>query len=1014
MYNFSHIPIPPLFPVSDAAVLRPWFSLEKLDQGLQLIREEKIGEFHCLRTATGALIDREAPVLLQFERNDRLHQGFTVKDTHCSLCRRRRDREGCVHAAALAILSLTHPAPGARAIPIPLGFAQSGWQKLGTFLFEWQNRTRTAARQSQTDGGIRLEITAAEGQLMAVIPHTWTAWALMLLARKRTETATAPEGLALLDHQLQILTKTAAETALSATGDTGIGWQRDSSFWLWLARMLYIFHGAALPALQWHGPASGFSLQLGTEQEAGSLRVDLPPEKTWELMKKIDLPAAPAILPPAEECYRLFFNADDLLEVSPSIRLADGRLFSRQELADRRFSAAFFLEGEGFLPVNRLAPEGIFKNPAGPGTDLPLLGFLQHERTRDRSFTVALGDIPAFLAANRSAVVFPGNVVPPELRNLQVVELPDRLLIDDFEEEQGWCYLSCRYGLGNTSIRLADIAAARKNKLACLPGRWLKLDNTPLSWLYDLPEDRFAADGSGRIRLSYQEMLQLAAIVPQLETPEHDRSLPHKLAGLLDVAGWSEDRPPGPIPAHLRPYQRNGLAWLARLDRLGIGGLLADDMGLGKTHQALALLQHTAGQDGRNGRNLVVCPASVLLNWAEKIDTFYPGLDYAVYYGPQRDLQAALSRRLLLTTYGIARQDRDLLEPHAFDIVLLDEIQHVKNSSTASHRAVRDLNGRLKIGLTGTPVENSLQDLRSLFDLCLPGLLGSERQFERLYAQPIRDHGNAEARDRLGRLIHPFILRRSRGQVLTELPPVIDDNRLCELSDDQIALYREVIDESDRELAELLDGTGAIPYLNILAVITRLKQICCHPCLVQGCDDPGEYRSGKWDLFVELVEELIAADMKFVVFSQYTGMLDLIEAHLARLGIPFATLKGDMTAGRRQKMIERFNGDADCRVFCASLLAGGVGIDLTAARAVIHYDRWWNPAREEQATARVHRMGQKDVVQVFRLITKGTLEEKIHRLLSAKRELAASVIQEDEAGVIKQLDRRQLAELLRL
>lgn len=246
---------------------------------------------------------------------------------------------------------------------------------------------------------------------------------------------------------------------------------------------------------------------------------------------------------------------------------------------------------------------------------------------------------------------------------------------------------------------------------------------------------------------------------------------------------------------------------------------------------------------------------------------------------------------------------------------------------------------------------------------------------------------------------------------MTELPETIEDNRLCELSDDQVSLYREIIEEREKDLEELEGDSIAIPYMNILATITRLKRICCHPCLVQGSSDPQEYTSGKWDLFVELTAELLAADMKFVVFSQYTGMLHLIEQYLQMAGIRFASLKGNMPVGKRQQMIDEFNNDPDCRVFCASLLAGGVGIDLTSAQAVIHYDRWWNPAREEQATARVHRMGQKNVVQVFRLITRGTLEEKIHKLITKKRELATSLIQEDEAGIIKQMDRKQLAEL---
>ena len=498
-----------------------------------------------------------------------------------------------------------------------------------------------------------------------------------------------------------------------------------------------------------------------------------------------------------------------------------------------------------------------------------------------------------------------------------------------------------------------------------------------------------------------------------LSAPERTVPLIQQLTGLLDASGWTEDLSLTDAPPHLRGYQRNGLAWLNRLSRLGIGGLLADDMGLGKTHQGLALLQGAAKDDGSK-KMLVVCPASVVLNWAAKIDEFYRNLDYGVYYGPQRDLDKALEHGLILTTYGIVRQDLELLRLCPFDIILLDEIQHLKNRTTAIHTAVAALDGRVKIGLTGTPVENSLHDLRSLFDICLPGLLGSERQFDRLYAQPITEGGSKEARERLSRLIHPFILRRSRDQVLTELPEIIEDDRVCELSDDQIGLYREVIGEREKELEELADSSSAIPYMNILAAITRLKQICCHPCLVQGCDDSGEYDSGKWDLFVELVSELLAADMKFVVFSQYIGMIAIIEDYLKRIGIVFASLKGDMPVATRQKMITQFNTSPDCLVFCASLLAGGVGIDLTGAQAVIHYDRWWNPAREEQATARVHRMGQKSVVQVFRLITRGTLEEKIHQLIIKKRELATSLIQEDEAGIIKQLDRRQLMELLRL
>ena len=267
---------------------------------------------------------------------------------------------------------------------------------------------------------------------------------------------------------------------------------------------------------------------------------------------------------------------------------------------------------------------------------------------------------------------------------------------------------------------------------------------------------------------------------------------------------------------------------------------------------------------------------------------------------------------------------------------------------------------------------------------------------------------------RLRNLIQPFILRRNRKQVLKELPELTIDDRICELSDTQVKLYRDTVDESQELIEDLTLEEESIKYINILAMLTRLKQICNHPCLLEGCRDATQYESGKWNLFVELLSECLAANLKVVVFSQYTGMLDIIEHYLDRSTIGFASLRGSMPVASREKMIRKFSDDSECKVFCASLLAGGTGIDLVAAQVVIHYDRWWNPAKEAQATARVHRMGQKKQVQVFRLITTGTLEEKIHALLKQKQEMADSLISEDEGGVIKQLDRSHLKELFRL
>ncbi|MDH5298253.1 MAG: DEAD/DEAH box helicase, partial [Desulfobulbaceae bacterium] len=359
-------------------------------------------------------------------------------------------------------------------------------------------------------------------------------------------------------------------------------------------------------------------------------------------------------------------------------------------------------------------------------------------------------------------------------------------------------------------------------------------------------------------------------------------------------------------------------------------------------------------------------------------------------------------------------RDAHLLAALNFEVIILDEVQHLKNKKTALYRSARLLHGRVVIGLTGTPLENSVADIKAIFDLCLPGLLGSDTFFRKQYVIPIEEHEDNRRRDALARLISPFLLRRGKPQVLTELPDVIEDIRTCQLSDDQVTLYREMVEQRGRALIDSLSDTNtkALPYMKVLAVINYLKQICDHPALVAGPDTTRRYRSGKWDLFVELLDECLASSLKVVIFSHYTRMLDIIERHLDRVGIDYCGLRGNMSLGKRQQMIQRFNSEPECKVFCASLLAGGVGVDLTAAQAVIHYDRWWNAAREDQATARVHRMGQRHVVQTFKLITVGTLEEKIHALIERKRDLAQRLVLEDDAAIIKRLSRDELIELL--
>ncbi|SHO52657.1 DEAD/DEAH box helicase [Desulfopila aestuarii] len=1016
MYNLATDTIPSFLPVLEEVQLRSWFSRATLDEGLGLIRQGRISAFHVLRGCVGACIDLEASVTLQFEPSAKLSQGFVLRNNYCGLCGAGAQRKRCPHMAAVAILSLIAPWGQSQPRPVSLVYNDSFWAKIGEFFYDWLSRGKYTMRCEKQETSWFWQVEAADGRFAVHMPLSWQLLGEELFPgdMENDEAAVGKASVARLIGELQVLTMTAGERQLQNAGSVSVGWKRDNSFWSWLARMLFVGHGGAVPELSKDPVDSRFFLKLGKAGEPGSFSLELPQDRTWEVVKNIPYDEETVrILPVASECYHVFFNEENCVEVVPSLRLQDGRVLDRQEQSGSRFGGAWYLEGEGFLPISRLSAEGQFRNPCRRTTSLSLLGFLHAEEQKDIPFTVVPNDLAAFLRENEKPLHFVDNIVESQLLELEIRDFPDRLIIDSFREEGDSINLSCRYGLGTATISLGQIQAACKRKLSCLPGRlWLNLNGTPLSWFYELVEERHDAGGD-RIRLSYLELFRLTALIPKVDVTVKEEYVKKQITEMLDAERWADGSMLSRIPRHLRDYQSNGLAWLLRLVRFGIGGLLADDMGLGKTHQGLALMQLLL-EDNRKSSILVVCPASVVLHWAEKIDTFYPGLDYDVYYGPNRDLEKARPHNVIITTYGVVRQDSDRLQTLVFDVMLLDEIQQVKNHTTAIHQAVAGLNSRVKIGLTGTPVENSLQDLRSLFAICLPGLLGSERQFARQYVQPITERGSSEVRERLSRLIHPFILRRTRSQVLQELPDVIEDNRRCALSADQIILYKEVLDSKAGEFAGLSDDMVAIPYMHILAAITRLKQICCHPCLIAGGSDPAQYNCGKWDLFVELSEELLGAEMKFVVFSQYLGMLDLIEDYFRKEGIGVARLRGDMSANKRQRMIETFNTDPDSRVFCASLLAGGVGIDLTGAQAVIHYDRWWNPAKEEQATARVHRMGQRKVVQVFRLITVDTLEEKIHQLLQEKRQLAESLIHEDEACIIKQMDREQLVELFRV
>jgi SNF2 family DNA or RNA helicase len=371
---------------------------------------------------------------------------------------------------------------------------------------------------------------------------------------------------------------------------------------------------------------------------------------------------------------------------------------------------------------------------------------------------------------------------------------------------------------------------------------------------------------------------------------------------------------------------------------------------------------------------------------------------------------------VVLTSYGVLRNvlldDADALRQIVFAVVVFDEIQTLKNQDTLAHRAAAVLRADMRLGLTGTPIENTLLELANLLDLVLPGYLGNGAALRRRLAGAPGGEPSHEAVGELRRAVAPVVLRRLKSAVLEELPEKIEDVRTCDLSEEQAEQYRTALARRGGDLLAALERESEpLPYLHVFGLLNLLKQICDHPALPLGrVESYGAHRSGKWDLFVELLAESLDSGQKVVVFTQYLGMIEIMERHLGGLDVPHATLTG--RSRDRGAIVDRFNHDPACRVFLGSLKAGGTGIDLQAGSVVIHYDQWWNAAREDQATDRVHRIGQRRTVQVIKLLTEGTLEEKIAEIVERKRRLLAGAVAADDPTLAKVFTRAELIELL--
>ncbi|WP_033202755.1 MULTISPECIES: DEAD/DEAH box helicase [Streptomyces] len=479
--------------------------------------------------------------------------------------------------------------------------------------------------------------------------------------------------------------------------------------------------------------------------------------------------------------------------------------------------------------------------------------------------------------------------------------------------------------------------------------------------------------------------------------------------------GRPEISQPAALAATLRDYQLRGLDWLHRMTSLGLGGCLADDMGLGKTITVIALHLHRQTDPAAAGPTLVVCPTSLMGNWQREIEKFAPGTPVRRFHGATRDLDGLADGGFVLTTYGTMRLDAQRLAAHGWGLVVADEAQHVKNPYSATARQLRTIGARARVALSGTPVENNLSELWAILDWTTPGLLGTLGAFRTRFAAAVEGGTDPAAAERLASLVRPFLLRRRKSDpgIAPELPPKTETDRAVSLTPEQAGLYEAVV----RETLEAIAGADGMERRGlVMQLLTALKQICNHPAQYLKEERPRiEGRSGKLELLDELLDTILAEGAHTLVFTQYVGMARLLETHLTARGVRTQFLHGGTPVAEREAMVARFqNGDVP--VFLLSLKAAGTGLNLTRAEHVVHYDRWWNPAVEAQATDRAYRIGQDRPVQVHRLIAEGTVEDRIAAMLDRKKELADSVLGtgSDAPRELTELTDAELAELVRL
>jgi len=547
--------------------------------------------------------------------------------------------------------------------------------------------------------------------------------------------------------------------------------------------------------------------------------------------------------------------------------------------------------------------------------------------------------------------------------------------------------------------------AEAKRPLIRLRGRWVILDPALLDRLRRPPRTRMRTSEALGAVLAGSAEIDGETVEVVAEGPLAD--LAARVTGIASAPVPID--PPHGLVATLRPYQQRGLTWLAAMCDAGLGGCLADDMGLGKTIQMIAL--HLYRREAKAGPTLVVCPASLLGTWEHEVRRFAPDVPVRRYHGGGRHLQDLAVDEIVLVTYGVVLRDSARLAEVGWGLVVADEAQHVKNPLSRTARELRAVPAPARVALTGTPVENRLSELWSILDWTTPGLLGHLESFTRRVAVPVERYRDAEATARFAALIRPFLLRRKKTDpgIAPELPRKTETDLFVPLTAEQVTLYEAMV----RETLEAIETRQGIERAGLVfKLLTALKQICNHPAQYLKQPGPLAGRSGKLAAFDELTDVILSGGESMLVFTQYTQMATLLQQHLDARGIGSLFLHGGVPVPRREEMVARFQA-GQAPVFLLSLKAGGTGLTLTRATHVLHYDRWWNPAVEDQATDRAYRIGQDRPVQVHRLIAEGTLEDRIAALLETKRELAEAVIGSGE-GWIAELSDAELAELVSL